>query len=86
MAKRSYYIPDGSMFGREYRFSSLHEPCDNSWHDTVGKKFTRAANAYASRFNRPHEKMWEALDPLLEVQEDDIQYASQEYEIRNMWL
>jgi hypothetical protein len=86
MAKSSYYVPDGSTFGFEYRCSSLHKPCDGSWSDTVGRKFTNSANDYAARFNRPHEKIWEALDPLLEVREDDIEYCSQEYEIRKMWL
>jgi len=86
MAKSSYYIPDGSMFGQEYRFSPLHKPCDGSWSDTVGRKFTNSANAYAAHFNRPHEKIWEALDPLLEIRENDIEYYSQEYQIRNMWL
>ena len=82
---RSYSINDGSWFGSSYDCSEIDE-CRGDWDDCVGRRFTRAANASINDFNSAHARMWEKMEPLLDLNEDQIQYTSQDYEIERLWI
>lgn len=82
---RSYSINDGSWFGSSYDCSDISQ-CNRSWNDSVGSRFTKAANSNISEFNSAHARMWEKMEPLLSLNEDQIQYTSQRYEIERLWI
>ena len=82
---RSYSINDGSWFGSSYDCSDISS-CDRGWDDCVGRRFTKVANSTISDFNSAHQRMWEKMEPLLSLNEDQIQYTSQDYEIERLWV
>ena len=82
---RSYSINDGSWFGSSYDCSDISQ-CDSNWRDCVGSRFTDAANSSIRDFKSAHSRMWEKMEPLLSLNEDQIQYNSQAYEIERLWI
>ena len=86
MADKTYKLIKSNGVDGFYFLDYVEKPCKSSWNDYVGKSFTNIANTQAMKFNDPYEEVWNVMEPLLEIREDEITYKSQESEIRRLWI
>ena len=84
MSFKSYHINNGSWFGTDYSLSDVEKIDVTVWDDCVGEHFVTESNKVLKRFDEAHAELWDNIEPLLDVKEDDIQYESRDFEIRDL--
>ena len=84
MAYKIYHINNGSWFGTDYTLDDVSKVDATVWDDCVGEHFVTEANKSLKSFDDDHARLWDDIEPLLEVKADDIQYESRDFEIRDL--